>query len=350
MLRSLLLAVLLLPAAAALAVLFAGARSYRAARGIGLVFVLLHLALTAALVVPAADFLSDPGRHSRPSGVFVPEFVPGAPRDEAGNVRPEFAHETAWAVVSFDPRFDPSSPAPPESAIRFFVGLDGFNVWLVALASFLMLPAVLSTWDSVRDRANHFYAWLFLLQAAILGVFLAFDIILFYVFFELTLIPGFFLIGMWGVSSGRREAARKFFLYTLAGGLISLVGVVAVVLVTYSRTGALTFSIPELVEVLRQQYAAPGAGTFWPDAQYWLFLALALGFVIKIPLVPLHSWQPNAYAEAPMSVTIILSAVLAKLGTFGLLRVVMPLTPDATLSVGLPLLGTLAAVGILYGA
>jgi NADH-quinone oxidoreductase subunit M len=191
-----------------------------------------------------------------------------------------------------------------------------------------------------------------LLQAGLLGVFLSFDILFFYVCFELTLIPLLFLIGGWGPGPNRRDAARKLFLFTLAGGLITLIGVAGTVVWVYSRTGHLTFSIPELADLVQTgmlQKAEANHG-LWRDAQTYLFLALAVGFAVKIPLVPLHSWLPGAYSEAPMGVTVMLSALLAKMGTFGLLRICLPLCPDATLAVGMPLLGTLGVIAIVYGA
>jgi NADH-quinone oxidoreductase subunit M len=204
----------------------------------------------------------------------------------------------------------------------------------------------------VREREGAYYAWLFLLQAGLLGVFLSFDILLFYVFFELTLIPLLFLIGGWGPGPNRREAARKLFLFTLAGGLITLLGVAGTVIWVYTRTNHLTFSIPELADLVQTgmlQKSESGSG-IWRDAQTYLFLALAVGFAVKIPLVPLHSWLPGAYSEAPIGVTVMLSGLLAKMGTFGLLRICLPLCPDATLAVGMPLLGTLGVIAIVYGA
>src|SRR5262249_11868096 len=245
---------------------------------------------------------------------------------------------------------------PPQrvklGAAQLFIGLDGLNVWLVALGSFLMLPVVLISWDTVREREGAYYAWLFLLQAGLLGVFLSFDILLFYVCFELTLVPLLFLIGGWGPGPNRRDAARKLFLFTLAGGLITLLGVAGTVLYVYDRTGQLTFSIPQLADLVQTgmlQKSEANQG-LCQHAQTYLFIALAVGFAVKIPLVPVHSWLPGAYSEAPIAVTVMLSALLAKMGTFGLLRICLPLCPDATLAVGMPLLGTLGAISIIYGA
>lgn len=331
-LRSILLLVLALPVLAALVVAFSGVK----ARRVSLMFVLAHIALTALLVIPTAGFLSNPERRTDESPTFLPEVVPGATKSDQ--------HATTWDLVRFTG--SQTSENTTIGSVQLFLGLDGLNIWLVALSSVMMLPAVLASWGPVKEKANQFYAWMFLLQAAILGVFLSFDLLLFYVCFELTLIPSFFLIGVWGESSGRREAARKFFLYTLAGSLFTLVGLIGLLLVVYQQTGTFTFSIPELVSTLQQLRA--DENSLLLDAAPWLFVALALGFVVKIPLVPLHNWLPNAYGEAPIGVTILLSAVLAKMGTFAFVRVLLPNFPDTALSLGLPLFGTLAAVGIVY--
>jgi NADH-quinone oxidoreductase subunit M len=192
------------------------------------------------------------------------------------------------------------------------------------------------------------------LQGGTIGAFLSFDVILFYVFFELTLIPAFFLIGQWGVGSGRRDAARKFFLYTLAGSLLTLVGVLGVVLTNPSDNGQITFSLPELmrnVQVgLERASVSPQALNEKINLQFWLFIALMAGFMVKVPLVPFHTWLPASYGEAPIGVTVLLASLLSKLGTFGILRFVLPLVPDAALKYGLPAVGTMAAFGIIYGA
>jgi NADH-quinone oxidoreductase subunit M len=208
------------------------------------------------------------------------------------------------------------------------------------------------SWTAIEERANEYYAWLLVLQAAMTGVFLAFDLVLFYVFFELTLVPLFFLIGIWG-GPMRREAARKFFLYTLAGSLITLLGALGVVLIVYENTaraqsgGILTFSIPRLVELTQGLIEN---GSFSPAMQLTVFLALAIGLAVKVPLFPLHTWLPLAHVEAPTAGSVLLAGVLLKLGTYGFLRLCLPLTPDAVLAVGVPVVGTLAAVGIIYGA
>jgi NADH-quinone oxidoreductase subunit M len=237
------------------------------------------------------------------------------------------------------------------SAIQFFIGLDGLNIWLVALTSVLMVPSVLIGWESVQERTNEYYAWLLLLQTAMTGVFLSFDLILFYVFFELTLVPLYFLIGIWG-GSMRREAARKFFLFTLTGSLITLLGAIAVVLICEQHGGGrLTFAIPDLVRTVQGFLKGEHAESFYgPQVQKLIFLGMALGFAIKVPVFPLHTWLPLAHTEAPTAGSVLLAGVLLKLGTYGFLRLCIPLTPDAALAVGVPLIGSLAAIGVIYGA
>ncbi|VTR97224.1 complex I subunit 4 family protein [Tuwongella immobilis] len=323
--KLLVIALLALPVVAAAVVMTLGRTSVSRARMSSLLLALVHLGLTLSLVFP---------------------------------VMPVLAERTLTANTVFDPILVTKATLLPiatqanATGVQFFIGIDGLNLWLVALSSVMMIPVILVSWHGIQDRAASFYAWLFLLQSATIGLFLAFDLVLFYAFFELTLIPMFFLIGQWGIGAARRDAARKFFLYTLAGSLITLVGLVGTVLTLGGLAGGkLTFAIPELVQQVQTVTTSSEANkTAWANAQVWLFIALLMGFAVKIPIVPLHSWLPSAYSESPAGVTVFLSALLAKMGTFGLLRVVMPLTPDATLSFGLPVVGSLAAFAILYGA
>jgi NADH-quinone oxidoreductase subunit M len=267
-----------------------------------------------------------------------------------------------------------------DSAIEFYIGIDGLNVWLILLTAVLMMTSVLVSWTAITERVHEFHAWLFVLQLGMTGVFASFDLILFYVFFELTLVPLFFLIGIWG-GPQRQYAARKFFIYTLAGSLITLLGAISVALVVpqiqgardSSQTPRLTFAIPELVAAvdslnrelpndIRQREQAPvlADGTdldkardrlaYWRNVQLWVFLAMMVGFAIKVPMVPLHTWLPLAHVEAPTAGSVLLAGVLLKLGTYGFLRLCLPLAPDASLRFGTPVLGSLAVVGIIYGA
>ncbi|MCC6417255.1 MAG: NADH-quinone oxidoreductase subunit M [Gemmataceae bacterium] len=331
-LRVLLIVLLALPAGTAVVVALLGAQRLRAIRALSLAATLATLAVAVVLTIGFAEIRTDPAQaKTAPSLTFRPEVVPGALESEP--------HRTSWNLI----------PVGPRGAIQFYVGLDGLNVWLVVLTALLMVPSVLVSWNAIQERGNEYYAWLLALEASMLGVFVAFDIILFYVFFELTLVPLFFLIGIWG-GPERRYAARKFFLYTLAGSLITLLGVLAAVLVCWQRTDVLTFSIPQLVGRLNLAMLAGTDGAFWQSFQFWLFLALIVGFSVKVPLVPVHTWLPLAHTEAPTAGSVLLAGVLLKVGTYGFLRLAVPLAPDAALTVGVPLIGTLAVIGIIYGA
>ncbi len=384
------LLVLAVPLAFAVLVAASGRASHRLAP----LLAQLHLGLTAALVVCGANVLIDRADTLRSEGRigFHPLFVPGDPNvaQEAGS--PPYP-TTTWNLFTLSP----ATAGLPAPAVQFFIGVDGLNLWLVALTSFLTYIAILVSRKSAADRPAAYYAWLFALQAFITGAFLSFDAILFYLFFELTLVPTFFLIGGWGVGGGKRDAARKFFLYTLLGGLLTLTGIIGLVLTNptpvspstgrvvgpndragvFPTAGPVTFSIPQLMRnaetwvVAHRERAKVAAdkATAAPTAentvaaetraadrdrhmhlQSWLFFALIAGFVVKIPLVPFHTWLPAAYAEAPPAVTLVMSALMAKLGTLGLLRVVLPLCPDASVEYGLPVFGFLGAVGIVYAA
>jgi len=190
---------------------------------------------------------------------------------------------------------------------------------------------------------------------ALIGVFLAFDIILFYVFFELTLVPLFFLIGIWG-GPERRYAARKFFIYTFAGSVVTFLGLLALVIVCYHKTSphTLTFSIPELVtifnDLLRDAATDSGKRAFYQSFQFWVFLAMMVGFAIKVPLFPVHTWLPLAHVEAPTAGSVLLAGVLLKMGTYGFMRLCLPLAPDASITLGVPVIGALSVIGIIYGA
>jgi NADH-quinone oxidoreductase subunit M len=318
-------AILAVPLAGAVAVALLGPKRGPAVRQLSLLTVLVNLALTAWLIVPAAGELI-----ARPEAPAVGDELTFAP-----------LHPTRVDLLPFG-----TGPA----AIQYFVGLDGLNVWLVGLTAFLMVPSILISWTAVTERVNEYYAWLLVLETAMIGVFLAFDVVLFYVFFELTLVPLFFLIGIWG-GPMRRDAARKFFLFTLTGSLITLVGMVALV-VACRNNGELSFSVPDLIRHVQVQMGVQDASAraAWLGAQYWVFLAFTAGFAVKVPLVPVHTWLPLAHVEAPTAGSVLLAGVLLKLGTYGFLRLAIPLCPDAALSVGVPLLGTLACIGIVYGA
>ncbi|MCI0703212.1 MAG: NADH-quinone oxidoreductase subunit M [Planctomycetia bacterium] len=353
--RVLVLLLVLLPLISAVLVPLCG----RLARRVSLVIASTHLVLTGVVILAATETLSIRAaeeiriRGDIEAQPFHPEFVPGDTGGRHGNEQ-----RTSWTLFSLSAV--PAKPGTPGPNIQFYLGIDGLNLWLVALASFMIIPVILVSWESITEKPGAFYGWLFLLQAGVVGAFLAFDVILFYIFFELTLIPAFFLIGRWGVGSGRRDAARKFFLYTLAGSLLTLIGVIGVVVTNpHPATGQLTFSLPDLmVNVQHHMHNAhqkalagdPSDLAARHTTQFWLFVALMAGFMVKVPIWPFHTWLPSAYGEAPIGVTMLLSALMAKLGAFGILRLVLPLVPDAAIQYGLPVIGSLAAFGIVYAA
>ncbi len=216
--------------------------------------------------------------------------------------------------------------------IRFFMAVDGLSILMVLLTTFLVPLAVLSTWTAVQEKVRGFMISFLLLEVGMLGVFLAQDLVLFYIFWEFTLIPMYFLIGVWG-GERRVYAAVKFFLYTMAGSVLMLLALL------FIGWQAGTFSLPALVEA-RGIFAA---------AQIWLFLAFGLAFAIKVPMWPLHSWLPDAHVEAPTAGSVILAGVLLKMGAYGFLRFNLPLFPQASQQLA-PWMAALGVVGILYGA
>jgi NADH-quinone oxidoreductase subunit M len=220
--------------------------------------------------------------------------------------------------------------------IDYHVGIDGISLFLVLLTTFLVPLALLSSWKAVNDRVKEFSFFMLLLETGILGVFVSMNLFLFYVFWEAMLVPMYFLIGVWG---GRRRvyATLKFVLFTMFGSLLMLVAI----FVLYSRyhqlTGGQSLAIQDLCGLALS-----------PQLQGWLFLAFALAFAIKVPLFPLHTWLPDAHVEAPTAGSVILAAVLLKMGAYGFLRLGLPLFPDAARTF-LPALSVLAVIGIIYG-
>lgn len=216
--------------------------------------------------------------------------------------------------------------------IDYHLGVDGLSLLLVLLTTFLTPISILSTWTAVEERVKEFMAFFLLLEIGMVGVFLAQDLFLFYIFWEFTLVPMYFLIGIWG-GPRRIYAAVKFFLYTMAGSILMLLAILWLGL----RGG--TFSVPDLIA----RGGIPG------DIQTWLFLAFAAAFAIKVPMWPLHSWLPDAHVEAPTAGSVILAGVLLKMGTYGFLRFNLPLFPAAAVRLA-PWMALLAVIGILYGA
>lgn len=244
----------------------------------------------------------------------------------------------------------------PSLGVEYHFGIDGISLLLILMTTGLGFLAVLSSWSAIEERVKEYYIFMLLLQTGMLGVFMAMDFFLFYVFWEVMLVPMYFLIGVWG---GPRKlyAAIKFFLYTLLGSVLMLLGILALYFYNYKVTGVLTFSIPDL-----QKLALP-----W-EYQFWLFLAFFIGFAIKVPMFPFHTWLPDAHVEAPTAGSVILAGVLLKMGTYGFVRFSLPMFPDAskdTASLNLShatfglvdyqfgllhLMVFLSIVGIVYGA
>jgi len=215
--------------------------------------------------------------------------------------------------------------------IQYFLGVDGLSILLVLLTGFLTPISILSTWTAVEDRVKDFMIFFLLLEIGMMGVFLAQDLFLFYIFWEFTLVPMYFLIGIWG-GPRRIYAAIKFFLYTMAGSILMLLAIL------WLGIAGNTFSVPDLIGVRID-----------PTTQMWLFLAFAAAFAIKVPMWPLHSWLPDAHVEAPTAGSVILAGVMLKLGTYGFLRFNIPLFPEAAVRAA-PWIALLATIGIIYGA
>lgn len=225
----------------------------------------------------------------------------------------------------------------PSLGAQYLLGLDGISLLLVLLTALLGPLASLASWNAIEDRTKEFYAMLLLLQAGMIGLFLALDLLLFFVFFEVVLVPMYFLIGIWGAER-RLYAAIKFFLYTLAGSVVFLLGIIGLYWLGTQQLPRPTF---ELAELLKLKLPL--------DAQRWLFWAFFAGFAIKVPMVPFHTWLPDAHTEAPTAGSVLLAGVLLKMGTYGLIRFSLPLFPEAAREAA-PLLAILSIVAILYGA
>jgi NADH-quinone oxidoreductase subunit M len=262
----------------------------------------------AAFAVTAATFL-----------VSLPLYL----RFDPATASYQFAEQRAWM---------------PSLGISYHVGIDGISLLLVLLTTFLMPLTLLSAWHAIESRWKEFAVTMLLLETGMLGVFVALDLFLFYVFWEAMLIPMYLIIGIWG-GSNRVYAAIKFILYTLSGSLLMLVAILALYFQYGAATGTYTFDLPVLA-----QFVLPAG-----RAQDLFFLAFALAFAIKVPMFPFHTWLPDAHVEAPTAGSVILAGVLLKMGTYGFLRFCLPLFPHASLHFT-PWIYTLAVIGIIYGA
>jgi NADH-quinone oxidoreductase subunit M len=234
----------------------------------------------------------------------------------------QFLEERAWV---------------PQLGISYRVGIDGIAL-LLLLLTLLLLPLVLmASWRTVKERVKEYYLFLLLLQAGMIGVFMALDVFVFYVFWELMLVPMYFLIGIWG-GERRLHAAIKFFLYTMAGSVLMLLAILKLYFENVAATGEPSFN---LITMLNLQLD--------PNLQFWLFLAFFAGFAIKVPLFPFHTWLPAAHGQAPTAGSVILAGVLLKMGTYGFVRFCLPIFPDAVRD-AMPWLLALCVLGIIYGA
>lgn len=225
----------------------------------------------------------------------------------------------------------------PGANITFHIGVDGISIWLVMLTTFIMPLATLASFTMIHMRHKLYYSFLLLLETAMLGVFFAQDLFLYYIFWELTLVPMYFMIGIWG-SDQRIYAAVKFFLYTMAGSILMLIAIL------WLGGEAGTFNVPEITQMVRS-----GVLTYGTDTERLLFLGFFIAFAIKVPIWPLHSWLPDAHVQAPTAGSVILAGVLLKLGTYGMIRFNLAFFPNAAADFA-PWIGVLAVIGIIYGA
>jgi NADH-quinone oxidoreductase subunit M len=284
--------------------------------------VVLHLPLLGFLILLAVP-KSNP-QASRITALVISLLIFVLSLGLIGGVGQGFAfvHDGVWI----------SSPS-----IHYHIGLDGLSLWLVLLSTFLTPIAILVSWKSVDFRVKEFFAFLILLEFGLIGVFISLDLFLFYVFWEITLVPMYFLIGIWG-HDRRIYATVKFFLYTFAGSVLML----GAIIYLYNLTG--TFDYVQILDQIQS-----GKIAFLPQTEMLLFLAFFLAFAIKVPLFPLHTWLPDAHVEAPTAGSIMLASVMLKMGTYGLVRFCLPLFPQAAhRSAGW--IAALAICGIIFGA
>jgi NADH-quinone oxidoreductase subunit M len=225
----------------------------------------------------------------------------------------------------------------PSIGADYFLGVDGLSTLLILLTTLIGTIAVLSSWTAITERVKEYYIFILVLQTGMLGAFMALDFLLFFLFWELMLVPMYFLIGIWG-SANRLYSAIKFFLYTLAGSVVMLLGILAVYFYNHSQTGVYSFDV-----TLFHKLQMP------PDLQWWIFLAFFFGFAIKVPMFPFHTWLPDAHTDAPTAGSVILAAVMLKMGTYGFLRFSLPILPEASRAF-VPMMVLLCIIGIVYGA
>ncbi len=253
----------------------------------------------------------------------------------------EFA-VSLFLVKWFDPSFAGMQMTEkyswiPAYNINYQLGIDGLSLLLILLTTFLTPLVLLGSWTYIKNREKEYYLWFLVLEVGMIGVFASLDLILFYVFWEAMLIPMYIIIGVWG-GPRRIYAAVKFFIYTMFGSLLMLIAIIYLYFAYGSQTGTYTFDLLKLYNLSLPM-----------STQVWLFAAFALSFAIKVPIFPFHTWLPDAHVEAPTGGSVILAGVLLKMGTYGYMRLAMPLFPLAA-NAFLPYIAALAIIGIIYGA
>jgi NADH-quinone oxidoreductase subunit M len=238
---------------------------------------------------------------------------------------------------SADFQFVERFPWIPSVGAEYFLGVDGLSALLILLTTMMGSIAILSSWTAITERVKEYYIFLLVLQTGMLGAFMALDFLLFFLFWEVMLVPMYFLIGIWG-SANRLYSAIKFFLYTLVGSVVMLLGILALYFYNHTLTGVYTFDVTQF-----HRLNIPF------ELQWWIFLAFFLGFAIKVPMFPFHTWLPDAHTDAPTAGSVILAAVLLKMGTYGFLRFSLPILPEAS-RYFVPMVVVLSIIGIVYGA
>src|SRR5437867_1716644 len=228
-------------------------------------------------------------------------------------------------------------PWIPSVGAEYFLGVDGFSVLLILLTTLMGFIAILSSWTAITERVKEYYIFLLVLQTGMLGAFMSLDFLLFFLFWEVMLVPMYFLIGIWG-SDRRLYSAIKFFLYTLVGSVVMLLGILALYFYNHGVSGVYTFDVTQYHK-LNLPF----------NLQWWVFLAFFLGFAIKVSMFPFHTWLPDAHTDAPTAGSVILAAVLLKMGTYGFIRFSLPILPDASRHF-VPMIVVLSVIGIVYGA
>lgn len=322
----------------------------------------LYVSLATALVALLLSFCfyhgapsAEVSAHDQRAASVRVGFGPNHIRSEIDTTKWELEHaptdkKTAYKNTLEDLQGTLSAMAPlelPTVGFSISLGVDSIALWLVLLTVFLMPPALLASFESIKERQKEYYCWMLLLLAAMLGVFVSRDLLLFYVFFELTLIPMFFIIGIWG-GPDRSYAAAKFFLFTFTGSVFTLAVVIYLGISAGHGPGHVGTPSFDINDVIRYGQSLD------PTVRRWILLGLLAGFAVKVPLFPVHTWLPLAHTEAPTAGSVILAGVLLKLGTYGLLRLAIPIgmvgADGPAFPTLLKCLAVLCIIGILYGA